>query len=296
MFGIRKSEGYTQLGSWMARELRSGGFQGITTNSTYDAWTPARAYSHYHGGVRILSETASAKIATPITVKFEQLRSREGYDPQKESEKFGPVWKGGEWHLRDITNYMTAAAFKLLEHAANNRQRWLGRFYEIGKEAVKPRRSGELAGFVILPSDRSQFRSKRLVNLLREGGVEVTWLRKLKRFAIKGPVPKESWIVRLDQPYGRFAKTLLEDQHYPNLRDTQGHPIAPYDVTAHTLSHLMGVKVLPVVAPFTYSAAPYIEKNRGVAVVLPIPKLGCALREETRSPYVSKMIESGAAT
>jgi len=259
----------------MARELRTDGFQGITTNSTYDAWTPARAYSHYHGGVRILSETASAKIATPITVTFEQLRSREGYDPQKESANFGPVWKGGAWHLRDITKYMTAAAFKLLEHAANNRGQWLQRFYEIGKEAVRPRRNGELFGFVILPGDRSQFRSRRLVNLLREGGVEVTWSRKPKRFASNGQtVPNESWIVRLDQPYGRFAKALLEEQHYPNLRDTQGHPIAPYDVTAHTLSHLMGVEVLPVVAPFTYSAAQYIEKSRGVVVVLPIPKLG----------------------
>ena len=87
------------------------GFQGITTNSTYDAWTPARAYSHYHAGVRILSETASARIATPITLKFEELRSREGYDPQKESPKFGPVWPGGEWHLSDITKHMTTAAF-----------------------------------------------------------------------------------------------------------------------------------------------------------------------------------------
>ena len=53
--------GYTELGNFMARELRAKGFAGITTNSTYDAWTPARAYSHYHGGVRILSETASAQ-------------------------------------------------------------------------------------------------------------------------------------------------------------------------------------------------------------------------------------------
>ncbi len=114
-------EGYTELGNWMAGQLRANGFQGITTNSTYDAWTPARAYSHYHGGVRILSETASARIASPITVKFEELRSRDGYDPQKESDKFGPVWRGGEWRLRDITNYMTTAAFILLRHASQNR-------------------------------------------------------------------------------------------------------------------------------------------------------------------------------
>ena len=117
----------------MANEMRSKGFQGITTNSTYDAWTPARAYSHYHGGVRILSETASARIATPITVKFDDLRSRDGYDPQKESAKFGPVWHGGEWNLRDITNYMTTAAFTLLTHACGQSRTVVTRFYEIGK-------------------------------------------------------------------------------------------------------------------------------------------------------------------
>ncbi|HAF16017.1 MAG TPA: hypothetical protein DCK99_20455, partial [Blastocatellia bacterium] len=94
-------EGYTELGNFMAREMRAQGFKGITTDSSYDAWSPSRAYSHYHGGVRILSETASCKIATPITVKFNELREGEGYDPKKESANFHPVWHGGEWHLRD---------------------------------------------------------------------------------------------------------------------------------------------------------------------------------------------------
>ncbi|MDQ3798581.1 MAG: M14 family metallopeptidase, partial [Acidobacteriota bacterium] len=110
-------EGYTELGNFMAADLRQKGFQGITTNSTYDAWTPARAYSHYHGGVRILSETASAKLATPVTIKFDELRSGLGYDVRRESPNFSPVWLGGEWKLRDITNYMTTATFSLLRHA-----------------------------------------------------------------------------------------------------------------------------------------------------------------------------------
>jgi len=71
-------EGYTELGNFIAHEMRAAGFKGITTDSTYDAWSPSRAYSHYHAGVRILSETASCKLATPIKVKFDELTSREG--------------------------------------------------------------------------------------------------------------------------------------------------------------------------------------------------------------------------
>ena len=241
-------EGYTELGRAMAAELRAGGFKGITNDSTYDAWTPARAYSHYHGGVRILSETASAKLATPVNIKFSELRSREGYDPQKESDNFGPLWKGGEWHLRDITDYMTTAAFSLLKHAARNRERWLARFYEMGKEAVRPRKDGELFGFLLPPA--KDICDYPLATILWRGGVEVT---KTERFTWKGTTyPKGTLVVRMDQPYGSFAKTLLERQDYPNLRDSKGDPIQPYDVTAHTLPLLMNVDVKAVEAPFRY--------------------------------------------
>ena len=243
-------DGYTELGQWMAGEMRKAGFEGITTGSTYDAWTPARAYSHYHGGVRILSETASARIASPITIKFDQLRAREGYDPQKASPKFGPVWKGGEWRLRDITNYMTTAAFTLLRHASQNRERWLNNFYGVGKEAVRPRRAGELLGFKI----SSGGNQGSLLSVLDRAGVEYSRLSfqtlmtpKGRRIPFEGPGSEV--FVGLAQPYGSFAKALLEKQEYPNLRDTKGNPISPYDVTAHTLPLLMGVRVSPVFRP-----------------------------------------------
>ncbi len=240
-------QGYTELGTWMATEMRAKGFEGITTNSTYDAWTPARAYSHYHAGVRMLSETASARIASPLTLKFEELRSREGYDPQKESPKFGPVWRGGEWHLSDITKYMTTAAFLLLDHAAMNREQWLRRFYAIGKEAVRPRRAGELFGFLVEPSPRSE----ALLSILKRGGVEVSSAKEGTVFkAGKLTLPTDTQLIRMDQPYGGFAKALLEARRYPNLRDAEGHPIPPYDVTAHTLPLLMGVAVHAVKAPY----------------------------------------------
>jgi hypothetical protein len=253
-------EGYTELGNYMAADLRKQGLQGITTNSTYDAWTPARAYSHYHGGVRILSETASVRLATPITVKFEDLRPGEHYDPRKEAPNFGPVWLGGEWHIRNITEYMTKAAFSLLTHAADNRVQWLNRFYSVGKDAVRPRKAGELFGY-IFPDQYDD----RIERILQRGGVEI---QQAQAFTLNGrSYPDNTRIVRLDQPYGMFAKALLENQEYPHLLNENGTPIPPYDVTAHTLPLLIGEKVEPVTAPFTYRRSP-----RTVGHLKPIPE------------------------
>jgi hypothetical protein len=223
-------EGYTELGNSMAATLRAKGYQGITTNSTYDAWTPARAYSHYHGGVRILSETASARLATPITVKFEDLRvpADDGYDPKVESPTYGPLWKGGEWKLANITDYMTTAAFALMNHAADNRERWLSRFYEIGKEAVRPRKAGEPA-VIALGSVRG---ISTVLEMLTRGGVEWEMSQNL---VVDGKKASDySAVIRMDQPYAGFAKALLESQHYPDLKVSVGHLLPPYDVTAHS--------------------------------------------------------------
>jgi hypothetical protein len=259
-------EGYTELGNYIAKEMRGAGFKGITTNSTYDAWTPARAYSHYHGGVRILSETASAKLATPITVKFEELNSREGYDPKKESANFGPLWRGGEWRLRDITNNMTTAAFLLLKHAAQNREHWLQRFYEIEKEAVRPRLSG-LAAYAI-PLLRDHYDTDNLLNILNRGGVEI-YQARTSRISNGVVVKAGDYVIPLAQPYGGFAEALLERQHYPDLRNEKGQPITPYDVTAHTLSLLMGVKTATITNVMIASLRPARTKAPPITLTVP---------------------------
>jgi hypothetical protein len=185
--------------------------------------------------VRILSETASARLATPVNIKYEDLRSGLGYDVRSESATFSPIWLGGEWRLRDITNYMTTAAFSLLKHASDNREKWLSRFYAIGKEAVRPRKKGELYGFLF---DDFEY---ELAPTLQRAGVEVELTDK-------------GFLVPMAQPYGSFAKAILEKQTYPNLKDEKGNPIPPYDVTAHTLSLLMGIEAKPIYESFKYKS------------------------------------------
>jgi hypothetical protein len=243
-------EGYTELGNYLAKEMRATGYKGITTDSTYDAWSPSRAYSHYHGGVRILQETASCKLATPITVRFDQLRAGEGYDPRKEAANFGPVWQGGEWHIRDITNTMTNVAFFLLKHAAQNRAHWLQRFYETEKEAVRPRQPGELFA-ILIPAATHR---ADVLKILDRGGVEMDSPLPFVAEGIK--YPDGTAIIKMSQPNAGFAKALLERQHYPNMRDATGRPIQPYDVTAHTISLLMGVEPVFIHKPFRYRLPP----------------------------------------
>ncbi|HSL72579.1 MAG TPA: M14 metallopeptidase family protein, partial [Longimicrobiales bacterium] len=128
--------GVNQLGAWMAAELTANQMPGAVINGIYDAWTPARAYQHYHGGVRILSETASAQLATPIEQSKDRIRGGREYDASQRSWKFPYPWEGGRWGLPEIVNYQEAGALALLTNAARNRRYWLENFYRINERAV----------------------------------------------------------------------------------------------------------------------------------------------------------------
>ena len=252
-------EGYTEIGNYVADQMRKSGMKGITTGSTYDAWTPARAYSHYHGGARILSETASARLASPITVDYKKMTSRRGFDVFKESANYAPLWQGGKWGMRDITNYMTTGAFHLMKHAADNREGWLKRFYKIGKDATRPRKDGELFAY-ILPNINPKsgidqfYRSDLLRLILSRGGVLIE--DAAFDFEVNGvKYKKGTHIIEAAQPYGDFAKTMIEPQEYPDLKTKNGEPIPPYDVTAHSLSLLIGSEPKPIYKIFKYKNA-----------------------------------------
>src|SRR5262245_9809854 len=303
------------LGSSMAWELTMQGKSGIVINGVYDAWTPARAYSHYHAGLRILSETASARLATPIELPFERLRAGQNYDAKKSSWNFPKPWEGGKWTLRDIVDYQCAAAMALLSHAARHRELYLRNFYEISRRAVEARGMpyaillpepevpksladafkrlnlglGKITGTDQEKHERGEALIKeisnepssgeeviyyyktegldRLLSNLERGGVEVR--RTFNEFSAGGQTyPPGTYIILMNQPYGAFAKALLESRVYPDLREYPGGPPKrPYDVTAHSLSLLMNVNAVMVREPFS------VDSQRNIAVIVTMTRV-----------------------
>ena len=266
--------GVAQMGKSMTWRMTSAGFTGIANNTSYDAWTPARAYQHYHGAIRILTETASAALASPITVSFDSLRAGYNVDPKVAGVDFLTTWKGGAWGIGDIVRYQTAASWALLAQAADDRALWLSSYSEVERRAVAGRNApgrGDWPATIVIPAQPARDTAvNAALRILQRGQVDVR--RATAAFTANGrSFPAGSYLIGTSQPYAAFAKTLLEPQHYPDLHEYPGGPPKrPYDVAAHTLPLLFGFDVAFVpdsVAVATAAVAP-VPETRWVATGL----------------------------
>jgi hypothetical protein len=249
--------GTNSLGSAMSWRMISEGFTGVATNASYDQWSPARQYSLNHRGVRILTETASARLASPIDIPFDRLGTARGYDARVTSWNFPVLWPGGKWGIGDIVKYQTAASWAMLVEASRDRQGWLESYAQMGDRALGSNppwgRDAWPSAYVIPKAQADTQALQRLVWTLQHGMVEIR--ESTAPVTANGKsYPAGSYVVLLRQPFGSYAKALLERQQYPDLREYPGGPPKrPYDVTAHTLPLLFGVDVVAVMgdAPTT---------------------------------------------
>src|SRR5579872_151099 len=242
------------IGTGMAVDIAAAGKTGIAMNAMYDFWSPARQYQAYHGGARILTESASARLATPIMITPDQITENAlGYNPRERSWNYLTPWMAGEWHLRDIVDYQSIAWESLLYQAATKRSDMLHYFYEINKHNVE--RATPYA-FVVPAAQRDPGAAKKMLETLAFGDTEI--LRAADPFTADGKqYAAGSYVISMHQPFSGWAKTLLETQDYPDLRlYPGGPPKRPYDVTAQTLPMLMGVDVATVKDSFRANLKP----------------------------------------
>jgi hypothetical protein len=238
--------GATKLGSAVAWAMLRDGRSGILVAGEFDAWGPARAYAHYHGAVRMLTETAGTRLASPVTVPFERLRAGRGFDAKQPSWNFPRPWPGGRWTMADALDYMEASAMALLREASRDRAGWLRSFVGVGERAIAGR-PGWPRAWAMPPSERDPGAGEALVDALLTGGVEVR--RATSQFTRAGRTyPSGTLLVDMRQPYASFAQVLLSPEPYPPAYSAGGEPLAPYDGTAHALALLLGAEAVALAA------------------------------------------------
>jgi hypothetical protein len=242
-------QGFADLGTAIAARLTAAGKAGVATNIIFDNYSPSLAYGNYHGSVDLLSEAASVRLATPVTIDEDKFSKERGFDPAERTWNHPMPWKGGEWTLRDIVEYDLLAALAFIEHAARNRRQWLRNYAGIMRRTIE--RDDESSYAFLIPEDQHDpWSAYELLHTLSLGAVEIE--RANSEFTADDVTfPASTLVIRLSQPAGNYAKTLLEVQKYPDLRRwPDGPPAAPYDVTGHTLPLQMGVKAIEIRKPF----------------------------------------------
>jgi len=224
------------IGMQTAADMTQSGLPGVAVNVYYDAASPDRSFIPYHGGVRILGEIASARLAAPVDLSSADLKNDGDFSPTQSSWRQPLPWSGGSWGLRQIVDYGLAAAWSILTQAAREREAWLWSSYNALKRAASE--SDEKPTFVVPADQHDPFAVYQLVEILQRGGVKV--FRALSPIVIgETRFPAGSYLIPTAQPYGGFARTLLESR--PELLDVQ-HPYKPpYDMSSHHLGWALGI-------------------------------------------------------
>ena len=227
------------LGTYMAAQLTAESKAGVAVNVVYDSYSPSRSYPHYHGGVRVLSEAASVKIASPIEISPNSLSDDRGEHPRTRSWNHPMPWNGGRWSLRDIVEYDISASMACLEHTARTRDWWVRNSYQVLKRAVE--HQGNPFAYVIPADQHDTSAASELIDLLEFADVEICESTQFHDYE-DGVIRPGDKVILTRQPYGSFAQTMLERQKYPDIRQYPGGPPKrPYDATAHSLPLKMGV-------------------------------------------------------
>jgi hypothetical protein len=225
--------GNNLMGADMGWRLEEAGKSGVIYNYSFDAYWPGgtRNTGWWKNMYGVLTEVASARIATPIQVSPTELQGgTKGLINYQQQINFPNPWPGGTWRLRDIMDYELIVSDAALETMSKYRRELMRGVAEMSAEAV---RTADPSEYWRIPLDdqRDPVVASRLAALMLEHGLEVKLAKDGKAF-----------LLPTAQPYGRFADEMLGIQRYPEVHLAPNSGILePYDVAAWSLPLMMGV-------------------------------------------------------
>ncbi|NIM20608.1 MAG: hypothetical protein GTO51_10330 [Candidatus Latescibacteria bacterium] len=218
-------------------ELTKFGMPGVWTWGFYTGWYPGYLlwFANNHNSIGRFYETFGNAGASTFERKLEQsfaerkVTRREWYRPLPPEKKI-------KWAFRNNTNYMETGILIALNFAAQNAKTLLFNFWKKGNNAVERGLNEAPYAWIIPRENQNKFELSYFINNFLMQRIEVQALEA--SVTIEGErFPKGSFVVRMDQPYRDFAKSLFEIQRFPE--DAQ---YRPYDDVAWTLPILYGVE------------------------------------------------------
>ena len=240
-------------GAHMAYRMEEAGFEGTVNAAIYSGWGHFGFHwiTPFHNIAGMLTESASARLATPLHVHPDQLRGSRQLPEYEAQTTFPNPWPGGWWRVRDIVDRQIVATFSPLEIAAKNRETVLRNAYNKASRQVQRGLEGDVKAYVIPAAQHDPLTMGKMVNKLLLQGVTVE--RAPSSFTHEGRVyGPNSYVVSLAQPKRGVIRWLLGRTFYPDnsyTRTASGDPIRPYDMSGDVIAEFMGVQVDPVRTP-----------------------------------------------
>jgi hypothetical protein len=238
-------------GGHIAYKEEEHGKSGIINAAIYSGWGHFGFHwiTPFHNIAGMLTESASARLATPLFLHPDQLQGgARGLPAYEEQTTFPNPWRGGWWRVRDIVEQQKIAGWAALDLAARNRETVLRNAYLKAKRQTERGAAGRPAAFVIPAAQHDPLTAVKLVNTLRAQGIEI---RQAKKEFLSGTTlyGAGSYVVSMAQPKQGVVRYLLGRTFYPDntyTRDAEGNPIRPYDMSTDTMAEFMGVRADPV--------------------------------------------------
>jgi hypothetical protein len=259
--------GINAIGSRAAMDMAREGLSGVATGVSYDNWWNGgnRSVPCRHNIIGILTEAASAKIASPIFQSADSLNDPLGSNRYQPSNQFVNPWPGGWWRLSDIIRYELAFGRSLLSSINREPQFWLSNAMEAAQRCIEAGRTGSPRGWLITVDNRDRGAVRRLVDVLLASGIEIHV--SSDAFEADGrSYPAGTIVIRRDQPYGNFVKDLFELQDFPS-------GTRPYDVTGWTVPLLLGVRRIEITHEFTADTRPVNTPEEALAALAGDPRV-----------------------
>jgi hypothetical protein len=242
---------HSWYGAHIAYKLEEAGKSGILNAAQYPGWGHFGWHwiTPFHNIAGMLTESASARSASPLYIHPEQLRGGARQFPDYEAQSTFPnPWPGGWWRLRDIVEQKKISAWALLDLAARNKETVLWNAYLKAKRQTDRGAQGKPKAYVIPVAQHDSLTAVKMVNTLLLSGIEIQQARK--DFTVGGVIyPKGSFLISLAQPKMGLIRNLLGETHYADnewTRSEDGSPRRPYDLATHTMNEFMGVRVDPI--------------------------------------------------